>query len=128
MWFSGCYGIVEVPEGEWYCAKCADFIAHSQYNGNNGDVGEVREIPRCKLCPFGHGALKRTDNDGQCCGSLDRVIFIYISIILSKHYKYVILSSLILLTNMWKGYRVISQFSTHSSLGAIFNVVAKSFL
>uniref|UniRef100_A0AAF5PNX0 PHD-type domain-containing protein n=2 Tax=Wuchereria bancrofti TaxID=6293 RepID=A0AAF5PNX0_WUCBA len=59
----GCYGIVEVPEGEWYCAKCADFIAHSQYNGNNGDVGEVREIPRCKLCPFGHGALKRTDND-----------------------------------------------------------------
>ncbi|VDK76361.1 unnamed protein product [Litomosoides sigmodontis] len=59
----GCYGIVEVPEGEWYCAKCADFIAHSQYNGNSGDVGEVRETPRCKLCPFGHGALKRTDND-----------------------------------------------------------------
>uniref|UniRef100_A0A915PZJ6 PHD-type domain-containing protein n=1 Tax=Setaria digitata TaxID=48799 RepID=A0A915PZJ6_9BILA len=59
----GCYGIVEVPEGEWYCAKCADFIAHSQYNGNSGDVGEIRETPRCKLCPFGHGALKRTDND-----------------------------------------------------------------
>ncbi|OZC06289.1 hypothetical protein X798_06723 [Onchocerca flexuosa] len=58
-----CYGIVEVPEGEWYCAKCTDFIAHSQYNGNSGDVGEVRETPRCKLCPFGHGALKRTDND-----------------------------------------------------------------
>ncbi|KAM3722983.1 Zinc finger protein [Dirofilaria immitis] len=59
----GCYGIVEVPEGEWYCAKCADFIAHSQYNGNSGDVGEVRETPRCKLCPFGHGALKRTNDD-----------------------------------------------------------------
>lgn len=75
LWFSGCYGIVEVPEGEWYCAKCADFIAHSQYNGNSGDVGEVRETPRCKLCPFGHGALKRTDNDGQCCSILDPVIF-----------------------------------------------------
>ncbi|VDN01410.1 unnamed protein product [Thelazia callipaeda] len=61
----GCYGIVEVPEGEWYCAKCAEFIAHTQYNGNNNDVGEVRETPRCKLCPFGHGALKRTDDDDR---------------------------------------------------------------
>ncbi|VDM25632.1 unnamed protein product [Toxocara canis] len=49
----GCYGIIEVPEGEWYCAKCVDMLQHLRHNA-----------PRCELCPFGDGALKRTDSDG----------------------------------------------------------------
>ncbi|VDO99181.1 unnamed protein product [Heligmosomoides polygyrus] len=41
----GCYGIQEVPEGEWLCAKC-------------------HVAARCELCPFGYGALKRTEQKG----------------------------------------------------------------
>ncbi|MFH4977036.1 hypothetical protein AB6A40_003745 [Gnathostoma spinigerum] len=59
----GCYGIIEVPEGEWYCAKCTDIIQRFRQNVNGGNV-EMPEPPRCELCPFGHGALKRTDTHG----------------------------------------------------------------
>ena len=59
----GCYGIIKVPEGEWYCAKCADLLTHIKLNGGE-NVMEMHETPRCELCPFGHGALKRTDNGG----------------------------------------------------------------
>lgn len=40
-----CYGVEEVPQGNWYCAKCAE----------GGD-----RSARCALCPCDGGALKRT--------------------------------------------------------------------
>ncbi|KAK0417568.1 hypothetical protein QR680_013084 [Steinernema hermaphroditum] len=49
----GCYGIVEVPEGEWFCARC-QAISH-----NSSEKANIR----CELCPSRHGALKRTAND-----------------------------------------------------------------
>ena len=45
---SGCYGIVKVPEGSWYCARCAASASDSQ----------------CVLCAQPGGALKRTQNGG----------------------------------------------------------------
>ncbi|CAJ0941947.1 unnamed protein product, partial [Mesorhabditis belari] len=65
----GCYGIIEVPDGEWLCARCAAGSS-TQLNGVNGhsEVEEMRRngrLPtRCELCPFGYGALKRTENGG----------------------------------------------------------------
>ncbi|UMM24866.1 hypothetical protein L5515_004899 [Caenorhabditis briggsae] len=50
----GCYGIQEVPEGEWFCAKCTK--AAGMLPGSIND-----ETFCCQLCPFDHGALKRTD-------------------------------------------------------------------
>uniref|UniRef100_A0A914X8I0 MLLT10 histone lysine methyltransferase DOT1L cofactor n=1 Tax=Plectus sambesii TaxID=2011161 RepID=A0A914X8I0_9BILA len=49
----GCYGIIEVPDGEWFCAKCSSTASHKPLTD-----------PRCELCPFGFGALKRTENNG----------------------------------------------------------------
>lgn len=45
---AGCYGIVSVPDGSWYCARCAASASDSQ----------------CVLCPQPGGALKRTQNGG----------------------------------------------------------------
>ncbi|KAF1761078.1 hypothetical protein GCK72_009332 [Caenorhabditis remanei] len=50
----GCYGIQEVPEGEWFCAKCTKAASMMR-----GSINE--ETFCCQLCPFDYGALKRTD-------------------------------------------------------------------
>ncbi|VDK26954.1 unnamed protein product, partial [Anisakis simplex] len=41
-------------------------LQHLRHNGNsnNNSNVDIRESPRCELCPFGDGALKRTDSDG----------------------------------------------------------------
>ncbi|BET03496.1 myeloid lymphoid or mixed-lineage leukemia (trithorax homolog, Drosophila) [Nesidiocoris tenuis] len=44
-----CYGIVTVPQGNWYCRKCESVDRNSKV--------------RCELCPNKDGALKPTDND-----------------------------------------------------------------
>nr|XP_018909860.1 PREDICTED: protein AF-10-like isoform X2 [Bemisia tabaci] len=45
-----CYGIVSVPQGNWYCRKC--------------ESQERSARVRCELCPCKDGALKKTDNSG----------------------------------------------------------------
>ncbi|CAJ0578935.1 unnamed protein product, partial [Mesorhabditis spiculigera] len=63
----GCYGIIEVPEGEWMCARCTAGVSNPA-NGTNGDENGIRrngQLPtRCELCPVGYGALKRTHSGG----------------------------------------------------------------
>lgn len=49
----GCYGIINVPEGDWFCRRC-------EYLKKNSD--SKLEI-NCQLCPMKDGAIKRTDNN-----------------------------------------------------------------
>ncbi|PAV91804.1 hypothetical protein WR25_18964 [Diploscapter pachys] len=59
----GCYGIQEVPEGEWLCAKCT--ASSSCTNGAQTNGEPNGKIPvRCELCPSSYGALKRTEKHG----------------------------------------------------------------
>lgn len=44
-----CYGIDEIPPGEWYCQPCRE-------------LGRVDKAS-CMLCPNKNGAMKRTSND-----------------------------------------------------------------
>lgn len=46
----GCYGIVKVPEGPWFCRKC--------------ESQERAAKVKCELCPERFGAFKRTDTGG----------------------------------------------------------------
>lgn len=50
----GCYGIQEVPDGEWFCAKCTNATLMMP-----GSINEATYC--CQLCPFDYGALKKTD-------------------------------------------------------------------
>uniref|UniRef100_A0A8R1E8P2 PHD-type domain-containing protein n=1 Tax=Caenorhabditis japonica TaxID=281687 RepID=A0A8R1E8P2_CAEJA len=52
-----CYGIQEVPEGEWFCAKCSSAAAKVPGGANEATFC-------CQLCPFDYGALKKTDRGG----------------------------------------------------------------
>lgn len=44
-----CYGIAEVPKGEWLCNKCAEMKKRGLTE---------KQAPSCVLCPVRHGALK----------------------------------------------------------------------
>lgn len=50
----GCYGIQEVPDGEWFCAKCVKAAGMEPGTVNS-------ETFCCELCPSSYGALKKTD-------------------------------------------------------------------
>jgi hypothetical protein len=65
-----CYGIPEIPEGEFFCDRCE----HIRDLNNKGvlyyEPEELKDVVKCSLCPVYHGALKRT-TDGRwvhmCC-------------------------------------------------------------
>ncbi|CAD6185728.1 unnamed protein product [Caenorhabditis auriculariae] len=68
----GCYGIQEVPDGEWLCARCSasSSTSHQETENVNGDVNgdddtlNGRRSFRCVLCPSSYGAFKKTDQNG----------------------------------------------------------------
>ncbi|UJR35760.1 hypothetical protein I4U23_028508 [Adineta vaga] len=45
---TACYGIVSIPDGNWYCGRC--------------EAGDIRAP--CRLCPTVEGAMKRTSDGG----------------------------------------------------------------
>lgn len=45
-----CYGVLKIPEGEWFCDRCAV---------------RAKEEP-CVLCPVYEGAMKRTEQGKWC--------------------------------------------------------------
>ena len=45
-----CYGILKIPEGEWFCDRCAV---------------KAKQEP-CVLCPVYEGAMKRTEQGRWC--------------------------------------------------------------
>eukprot|EP00698_Gefionella_okellyi_P011980 TRINITY_DN3200_c0_g1_i1.p1 TRINITY_DN3200_c0_g1~~TRINITY_DN3200_c0_g1_i1.p1 ORF type:complete len:1376 (-),score=314.16 TRINITY_DN3200_c0_g1_i1:537-4664(-) len=45
-----CYGVREIPEGDWVCALCSAGL-------------KGHDVPVCEMCPFRGGAMKRTEFD-----------------------------------------------------------------
>lgn len=63
-----CYGISEVPEGNFYCDRCV-FIQRI-FKDDEVDDGLLKSAVRCCLCPQQHGGLKRTTDNRWvhvCC-------------------------------------------------------------
>eukprot|EP01041_Mallomonas_annulata_P000418 gene418-755_t len=77
-----CYGISEIPEGDFFCNRCRIIQQnydelHDNDNGNEHDINDydsmirnTRDFIKCCLCPAYHGGLKPT-TDGRyvhlCC-------------------------------------------------------------
>lgn len=67
-----CYGVAEIPEGDFFCDRCRYIQMRAadpteDWNYNDGDV---KNAVMCCLCPLYHGGLKPT-TDGRwvhlCC-------------------------------------------------------------
>jgi hypothetical protein len=56
----GCYGIINIPEGPWFCRMC-EYKQSSRVTNNNIELN-APIITKCELCPLREGAVKRTDN------------------------------------------------------------------
>jgi hypothetical protein len=50
FFLQSCYGVVNIPDGDWFCDRCA---AH------------IKDEP-CVLCPVYEGAMKRTEEGNWC--------------------------------------------------------------
>lgn len=68
-----CYGINEVPEGDFYCDRCEAVQAIASERGEKEDEipsEDVKNAIKCCLCPQHHGGIKPT-TDGRwvhlCC-------------------------------------------------------------
>ncbi len=48
--FQACYGVVNIPDGDWFCDRCA---------------ANMKDEP-CVLCPVYEGAMKRTEEGHWC--------------------------------------------------------------
>ena len=60
-----CYGIDEVPEGDYFCFACRHFKRDKIVQRQAPDAARNRVFPplpmSCELCPVKHGAYTRTD-------------------------------------------------------------------
>ncbi|CEF67311.1 Zinc finger, PHD-type domain and Zinc finger, FYVE/PHD-type domain and Zinc finger, RING/FYVE/PHD-type domain and Zinc finger, PHD-finger domain-containing protein [Strongyloides ratti] len=66
----GCYGIIDVPEAEWFCSKCTYALRllyaldkekiPSWLVNADPSTEQLLNDPKCELCPYSTGALKQT--------------------------------------------------------------------
>lgn len=65
-----CYGVPDIPEGDFYCNRCADLRAFASKVEEIPEHFDSRSYVMCCLCPVQHGGLKPT-TDGRyvhmCC-------------------------------------------------------------
>ena len=64
-----CYGISEIPEGDFYCDRC-QAVRWFSTECDEWSEGFAKDAVKCTLCTVHHGGLKPT-TDGQwvhmCC-------------------------------------------------------------
>jgi hypothetical protein len=65
-----CYGVSEIPEGDFFCDRCLAIQSIASEYGPTYDPIFAKDEIKCCLCPLYHGALKPT-KDGRwvhmCC-------------------------------------------------------------
>uniref|UniRef100_A0AC35TR56 PHD-type domain-containing protein n=1 Tax=Rhabditophanes sp. KR3021 TaxID=114890 RepID=A0AC35TR56_9BILA len=70
----GCYGILEVPESDWFCSKCKSALVKVKESypaqtekdwqeKNEPSTDQLLNSPKCELCPHKYGALKKTNSN-----------------------------------------------------------------
>jgi hypothetical protein len=64
-----CYGVPEIPEGDFFCDRCKD-VKLIAADDPFFEPEMAKDAVKCCLCPLHHGAIKRT-TDGRwvhlCC-------------------------------------------------------------
>ena len=76
-----CYGVLEIPDGDYFCDRCRGIqaIIDDEEKAADFDASNAREAIKCCLCPNYHGGIKAT-TDGRwvhvCCAiwSKDAII------------------------------------------------------
>lgn len=65
-----CYGIMDIPEGDYFCDRCRAVQTLAEEYDDLSEVCVIKDVYRCCLCPVYHGAMKPT-TDGRwahlCC-------------------------------------------------------------
>lgn len=59
-----CYGITEIPEGDYFCDRCRFIQLLSHDSIDELDEYTIKTAVQCCLCPLHHGGLKPT-TDGR---------------------------------------------------------------
>jgi hypothetical protein len=65
-----CYGLAEIPEGDYYCERCKEVQYTARSIGKAFNRYDAVRLVSCCLCPVKHGGIKPT-TDGRwvhlCC-------------------------------------------------------------
>lgn len=65
-----CYGLSEIPEGDFYCDRCKEVQYAARSVGKTFNRYDAARLVSCCLCPVKHGGIKQT-TDGRwahlCC-------------------------------------------------------------
>lgn len=59
-----CYGVADIPDGDYYCDRCKAIQLLFHETTYDFDEYTIKHSVRCCLCPLHHGGLKST-NDGR---------------------------------------------------------------